>query len=670
MILDFNTAPTQAESATAPEWAQTYDTKEVYAALCRNMEGVLSYLYPNGFSDPKAKKFYIGNVNGEEGESLSVELQGAKAGLWHDFATQEGGDIFDLWRAARGLSSFRETLKDAAEYSGATANTPRRTPKRKSPKGGEAWGVPTSVYSYYDPTGKLIAEVERFDWEDNGVRKKTFRPWDVASRSYRAPETRPLYNLPNIASAPEIIVVEGEKSADALIGQNIDATTAMGGAAAPLEKTDWTPLKGRKVVIWPDNDAPGRAYAERLKAHLEREGTLAVSILNVPQSRPEKWDAADAEADGEDLGAVIKSMRSDAGQIIARQSQYFTASDLEGVAVPPRNWLIEGLIPAHQVTMLGGDGGVGKSLLALQLAIATAVGGNWIGHKPTSGRVIHISAEDDKDELHRRLDDVARGMAVRLGALTNLIVRSLAGEDALLAVADTRSGTLQPTALFHELDAYVKESGASLLILDTLADLHSGQENDRTVARQFIGLLRGLALRHDCTILLLAHPSLTGMSSGSGLSGSTAWNNSVRSRLYFERVIEDGMEADPDLRRISTKKANYGRTGNETILRWKDGMFHLEDAGNGGLDAMASTSKARRVFLDLLDKTQSEGRNVNANGGPNYAPSVFAKDPRNERVTRAAFQSAMNDLFANGQIEVETFGPPSRQTTRIVRASQ
>jgi len=262
-LFDFNTAPMQSDPTPTPEWAQTYDRKDVYEALCRSMEGVLGYLYPNGFSDPKAKKFYIGDVTGNPGESLSVELQGPKAGLWHDFATQQGGDIFDLWKAARGLSSFRETIKDAAEYSGATANTPRRTPKRKSPKGGEAWGIPTKTYTYQDATGKVIAEVERFEWEKDGVKQKTFRPWDVATRSYRAPETRPLYNLPNIASAPEIIVVEGEKSADALIGQNIDATTAMGGAAAPLEKTDWTPLKGRKVVIWPDNDAAAGPMPDR-----------------------------------------------------------------------------------------------------------------------------------------------------------------------------------------------------------------------------------------------------------------------------------------------------------------------------------------------------------------------------------------------------------------------
>lgn len=660
---DLNTASAVAsDTPPAPQWATSpgYDRDEVRDTLLRQLEGVLGYLYPQGFADPKARKFYIGSIQGEAGESLSVELQGDKAGLWHDFATGEGGDIFDLWKAARGLHSFRETIKDAGEYSGATANTPRRTPKRKSPKGGEAWGAPTCVYRYTDPQGKLIAEIERYDWEKDGEPKKTFRPWDVARRKYTHPETRPLYNLPNIASAPEIIITEGEKAADALIAQNIDATTAMGGSNAPLEKTDWTPLRGRKVVIWPDNDEAGKAYAERLKAHLEAQGALAVSVLSIPTTRPAKWDAADAES--EDLGALIRSMRVDA-PTTHRASLFFPASDFDGITPPPRQWHVEGLIPANQVTMLGGDGGVGKSLLALQLSVSTATGLPWIGHHPAHGKTIYISAEDDRDELHRRVADIAAQEACSLGDLSNLILRSLAGEDALLAVADSRQGTLQTTPLLTELDQTIGDYSARFLVLDTLADFHSGQENDRATARQFIGILRGLALRHECTILLLAHPSLTGISSGSGLSGSTAWSNSVRSRLYFERVTEDGYEPDPDQRRLSTKKANYGKTGEETLVRWHNGAF-IPEVAPSFLDINSASMKAHRVFLKLLDAFTSEGRPVNASSGPNYAPTAFSGDPRAEKVTKFAFKKAMQDLFANGQIHNQQQG----RSSRIVRA--
>ena len=666
---DLNTASIPATDAPqVPQWASagTYDRDEVFNALTRQLEGVLGYLYPNGFADKKGRKFYVGSVDGEEGESLSVELDGPKAGLWHDFATGEGGDIFDLWKAARGCVSFRDTLKDAGEYSGATANTPRRTPKRKNPKGGEAWGAPSQVYRYTDATGKLVAEIERYDWEADGEKKKTFRPWDVARRKYTHPETRPLYNLPNIASAPEIVIAEGEKAADALIAQNIDATTAMGGSNAPFEKTDWTPLRGRKVIIWPDNDDSGKAYAARLKEHLEASGALAVSILNIPATRPDKWDAADAG--GEDLGALIRMMRSEA-PASGRTSLFFPASDFEGITPPPRKWHVEGLIPANQVTMLGGDGGVGKSLIALQLALATACNDQWIGLHPTPGKTIYISAEDDRDELHRRVSDIAAQEGRSMSDLSNLILRSLAGEDALLAVADSRQGTLQTTPLLSELDQTIADHGANLLVLDTLADFHSGQENDRAVARQFIGILRGLALRHECTVLLLAHPSLTGISSGSGLSGSTAWSNSVRSRLYIERVTEDGYEPDPDQRKLSTKKANYGKTGQEIFVRWQNGAF-VPEADKSFLDHSAASMKACRVFLELLRAYEAEGRNVNANGGANYAPSVFAKDKRCERVSRKAFGDAMADLFANGSITQESFGPPSKRTKRIVEVGK
>lgn len=660
MWTNFNDAPIQsAQAPEVPQWAggQSVDRDEVYKALTMRLEGVLGYLYPNGFADKKGRKFYIGSIDGEEGESLSVELDGAKAGLWHDFATGQGGDVFDLWKAARGLPSFRETLKDASEYTGATANTPRRTPKRKNPKGGEAWGAPSHTYRYTDANGRLIAEIERYDWEADGEARKTFRPWDVARRKYTHPETRPLYNLQNIISAPEIVLVEGEKAADALISQNIDATTAMGGSNAPLEKTDWTPLRGRKVVIWPDNDESGKAYAARLKDHLEAQGALAVSILAIPTTRPHKWDAADAEA--EDLGALIRSMRADGAQPSERLSRFFPASDLHGTLPPPREWHVADLIPANQVTMLGGDGGVGKSLLALQLAVGTAGGLQWIGHHPKAGKVLYISAEDDRDELHRRVSDIAALEGIPMSALSNLILRSLAGEDALLAVADNRQGTLQTTPLLAELDKAMTDYGPALLVLDTLADFHSGQENDRAVARQFIGILRGLALRHECTVLLLAHPSLTGISSGSGLSGSTAWNNSVRSRLYFERVMDGAYEPDPDQRRLSTKKANYGKTGNEILVRWTNGAF-VPEAEPSLLDINSASMKAHRVFLKLLDAFTSEGRPVNASSGPNYAPTAFAADPRAEKVTKQAFKRAMSDLFANSKITTEPHGRSSR----------
>lgn len=310
-------------------------------------------------------------------------------------------------------------------------------------------------------------------------------------------------------------------------------------------------------------------------------------------------------------------------------------------------------------------------MLALQLAVATATGRWWIGREVKSGPVLFISAEDDDDELHRRLFDIANAEGIGMAALAKLATRSLAGEDALLAMLDRKSNSLVQTPLMEALDATMTGLRPELLVLDTLADLHSGEENCRAHARQFVGMLRGLAIRHSCAVLLLAHPSLTGLSSGTGLSGSTAWNASVRSRLYLQRITTKGddsqpvVELDPDARMLRTVKANYGRTGEEIRLRWSEGVFEAEP-GETGLDRMAGTAKAERVFLQLLVRFTEEGRNVNHAGGRYYAPKCFAEHQDSENVSKRAFTAAMNALFAAKRIAVENYGPPSRGTTRIV----
>ena len=343
-----------------------------------------------------------------------------------------------------------------------------------------------------------------------------------------------------------------------------------------------------------------------------------------------------------------------------RSSVFFCAAELEGQPIPARRWLVDGLIPSGTVSLLGGDGGTGKSLVALQLAVAVATGGAWLGLPVTSGRAIYISAEDDHDELHRRLSDITCAEGVTLADLDNLTVRSLAGEDALLAALDRSGGVLHASALYHEADTRIRDESPALVVFDTLADLFPGNENDRAQARQFIGLMRGLAIRHECAVVLLAHPSLSGLNSGSGTSGSTGWNNSVRSRLYLTRVIQEGYEPDSDARLLSTMKSNYGRTGGEISMRWQAGVF-VAEATPTGLDRLAMGAKAERVFLALLRSFAEQGRKVNHAGGPTYAPKVFAANPKAEGVTKAALKGAMEALLSRGTIRIGKEGPASKR---------
>lgn len=355
------------------------------------------------------------------------------------------------------------------------------------------------------------------------------------------------------------------------------------------------------------------------------------------------------------------------GQKARRGSKFLTASALEGVPIPERHWLVQDLIPSGTVTLLYGDGGTGKSLIALQLAAASALGRPWIGRSVSAGTAVFISAEDDQDELHRRLASVTASEEVSFADLDRLTIRSLAGEDALLAGLDTRTGILWPTDLFAEIDAFVAEVRPVVLVLDTLADLFPGNENDRTQARQFIGFLKGLAIRHECAVVLLAHPSMSGLQSGSGTSGSTGWSNSVRSRLYLSRVLHGEEEPNPDARTLTNKKANYGPTGEEIELTWRDGVF-VPNAPDAGLDRMAKRHKADRVFLKLLRIFTEQGRQVNSGGGQTYAPSVFADHPEAEGVTRAALRDAMERLLHSGRVVNVESGKPSRRRSHLQEA--
>jgi hypothetical protein len=328
----------------------------------------------------------------------------------------------------------------------------------------------------------------------------------------------------------------------------------------------------------------------------------------------------------------------------ARTSRFYSAADLQGRDVPPREWLVQGLVPNRTVTLFGGDGGTGKSLLALQLAVSVATERQWIGRDVTPGRVIFMSAEDDEDELHRRLNDILIAEGRCYGDASGLTLRSLAGEDALLAVEGQMR--LLETELFKELEARAEADAPALIVIDTLADVYPANENDRAKVRQFIAILRGLAIKRRCAVILLAHPSLTGLSNGTGLSGSTAWNNSVRSRLYLKRITDNDYEPDPDARILTTMKPDSGTL--------------LPDLG--------STAKAERVFLKLLALKSEQGVRLSASPGPTYAPAQLAKHPEAEGMTKRALATAMEKLLQSGRIAVAEHGRGESKRRHLVIA--
>lgn len=345
-------------------------------------------------------------------------------------------------------------------------------------------------------------------------------------------------------------------------------------------------------------------------------------------------------------------------------------SDLEGVPLPERRWIVEGLIPDENVTDLSGDGGTGKSLLAMQLGVSMVTGKDWLGFPVMTGRVLYFSCEDSTREVHMRASALCRRCGIGFGDLGDffLVDKALGTDGAELATLD--KGRLIFTPLFALLEAKIAQRRPKLVILDTRADVFAGNEIDRAQVRRFVSALRGLCIKYGLAVLLLSHPSLTGMNSGSGQSGSTAWGNSVRSRLYLDRpkAHGDGL-VDPDLRVLTIKKANYGATATEVALRYVAGEFvSQQPAILSGLDQQARGRIVEEKFLELLRNFELQGRNVGSSPGPTYAPALFAGASEGV-IGKGSFRTAMERLFTQGRIGVKEFGPPSKRRSRIVEVT-
>jgi len=401
MLLDFN---------NASDRQQTVDVDTVRQGLSDRLESMLVYLFPNGTT--KGGTFQVGDLMGSKGNSLSVELSGDKRGLWTDFATGEGGDAISLWAGAHGLSAradFHKVIEGVAEWMGAASwqnpvPTGRTTANKSKQPPTDNLGPHTGKWDYTTADGKLLGCVYRYDPPGG---KKTFRPWDATRQKWGDPTPWPLYNQPGIAKANTVVLVEGEKCADVLIQAGFCATTAMHGAGglSKTNKTDWSPLKGKQVVVWPDKDTIGWEFAEATAKAADGAGATSVAILTPPDDKPDKWDAADAVAEGFDCQAFIHSSERKVTSEVPQAFPTFTLGEMldDDSPIPPDIISPRVLTPGG-LLVFGGAPKVGKSDFLLSWLTHIAAGATFLGMSPSRPmRVFYLQAEVQYHYLRERM---------------------------------------------------------------------------------------------------------------------------------------------------------------------------------------------------------------------------------------------------------------------------
>jgi RecA-family ATPase len=182
----------------------------------------------------------------------------------------------------------------------------------------------------------------------------------------------------------------------------------------------------------------------------------------------------------------------------------------------------------------------------------------------------------------------------------------------------------------------------------------------------FVNVFRRLAREAGCAVVLLDHPSLSGMNSDTGRGGNVDWRNAARAFLYMRTVAGDDGVEERTFRELEVVKTNYGPAGEKVRLRWEDGSFVVRGSLSTPQQA-AAVAKIDDLFLKLLDKLTAQGRHVRPNPGRSYAPNEFAKEREAEGVTAKAFETSLRRLLDDKKIALKTEGSPSKRTTHIIR---
>jgi len=336
----------------------------------------------------------------------------------------------------------------------------------------------------------------------------------------------------------------------------------------------------------------------------------------------------------------------------------FDACEWNGKKPDPRKWITDGQIPCGEPGILNGDGGTGKTTVALQLcdAVSDEQVSNWLGKIiDTHGPVIFYSIEEKKKELHRRVATIrARHQHADIAAGRFHIIADLPAGEAVLAKPDR--GLIQPTRTLLRLEKTVEKIKPALIVIENAGDVFIGNENDRAQVSMFVRvMLGGLCAVNDATVMLLQHPSVSGMQDGTGRSGSTAWNNASRWRLNFT-FDKDG---SGDVRKLKTEKVNYGKPGEIIQLAWDRGIFSRADCVADPIQ-LGIEADVEAAYLHCLQVKTARFETVSHRTGKNYAPAIFERMREAGTFRRGAFERAQERLLSDGRIEVVRVGSPAK----------
>jgi KaiC/GvpD/RAD55 family RecA-like ATPase len=500
-------------------------------------------------------------IHGGDGDNFYVNPQKR---LWSCFSRgchecEEGNDVIGFLRKVEGLS-----FKEACEKLGASTDwspVARLSPKAETPPdritstppadAGEPkmrlrdLGEPSKTWAYRGANGALLGYVARYETPQGkqircwtwGVRGTEAASWGC----YHWNKPRPLYGLDRLAArvgAP-VLLVEGEKAADAaqaLLEQMV-VVTWPGGAEA-YKHADLSPLAGRNLLLWPDNDIAGLRVMGNLAPLLADPRSYACRVRTLdPTGMPEGFDAADFVGTAGDLVKWSKPRIKEYHHIVERQQgipeelppleAYADEStphqDARSVQAPPKvngkhvagevfyrsmadieakaiSWLWPGRIAKGKVSMIVGNPGLGKSQVCASIASVVSNGSSWPVErtKCDPGSVVILSAEDDPEDTIRPRLEAAGADLSKIFILDAIRVERDDGDGK--RGFDLSVDIAKLAALLQEL------KDTALVIIDPItAYLGDADSHKNAEVRALLAPLAEMAAKQRVAVLAVSH---------------------------------------------------------------------------------------------------------------------------------------------------------------------
>lgn len=381
-------------------------------------------------------------------------------------------------------------------------------------------GAYSAHWDYRDAGGRVLMRICR--WEQPGG-KKDIRPLIRSHEGWKwghHPTPRPLFQLDRLANEPDapVIIVEGEKTAMAaqkLFPHHI-ATTWAGGADS-VGNADWSPLKGRALVLVPDCDGPGRKAMAWVHKHVSglTSDARMVDPARHAEGLPEGWDLADALREGRDVSGWLAPEKTTARLLDIG----FTMAEAQKHLDLP--YLIKSLFDRGQVIVFWGAPGSGKTFAALHMACHIGAGKPWAGLRTKKGQVLYICAESTRKRLENRVMALREKYAELAGSNVLFVpihMDLLHGESDILDV----------------IAAAKAMEDIALVVIDTLSvTFGGGDENSPEDMGQYVANLKRIKAETGAAVMVVHH---AGKDESRGMRGHSALLGALDAELTVERV--------------------------------------------------------------------------------------------------------------------------------------